>query len=72
MAFARPYRTDLLPIQPTTQCAGLVPLWMHMEGGSPFQAAPGQALAKVLAGFARLGLKPVVANELEFYLLDPS
>lgn len=67
-----PYRTDLLPIQPTAQCAGLVPLWMHMEDGSPFQADPRQALAKVLDGFARLGLKPVVASELEFYLLDPS
>lgn len=36
----------------------------------PFFGDPRQVLAQVLAGYAALGLTPVVALELEFYLLD--
>lgn len=38
--------------------------------GRPFFADPRQVLAAVLARFARQGLTPVVALELEFYLID--
>ena len=43
---------------------------MHEHDGSPFFADPRHLLAQVLAQFARLGLTPVIAVELEFYLLD--
>jgi glutamine synthetase len=33
---------------------------------------PRAILASVVARFAELGLRPVVANELEFYLIDPT
>ncbi|HNO60364.1 MAG TPA: glutamine synthetase, partial [Plasticicumulans sp.] len=36
----------------------------------PFFGDPRQVLAQVLAGYTALGLTPVVALELEFYLLD--
>ena len=42
----------------------------HDGGYSPI--APRSALRRVLEGYARLGLQPVVAPELEFYLFRPS
>ncbi|MDO8290513.1 MAG: glutamine synthetase family protein [Parvibaculum sp.] len=38
--------------------------------GTPTPADPRHALARVVAGFAERGLTPVVAVELEFYLID--
>jgi glutamine synthetase len=43
---------------------------MHERDGRPFAGDPRHALARVLAQFEPLGLKPVVAIELEFYLID--
>lgn len=63
---------DILPMNWMGQPTGLLPLWMHEENGTPFSADPRQALASVLDEYAQLGLKPVVATELEFYLVDPS
>ncbi len=44
---------------------------MFESDGAPFFADPRQVLAGVLARFKALGLTPVTAVELEFYLLDP-
>ncbi|MGE0385865.1 MAG: glutamine synthetase family protein [Gammaproteobacteria bacterium] len=49
---------------------GQVQLTMHERDGTPFFADPRQVLARVLEGFRGRGLTPVVAVELEFYLLD--
>lgn len=38
--------------------------------GSPFEADPRQVLNRVLKRYAQHGLTPVVATELEFYLMD--
>ncbi len=46
-------------------------LGMHDPDGHGFYGDPRQILANVLKGFSRLGLTPVVATELEFYLIDP-
>jgi len=62
---------DILPMQWMGQPTGLVPLWMANESGVAFSADPRRALAAVLEEYASLGLKPVVATELEFYLVDP-
>lgn len=45
-------------------------LAMEGEDGAPFFADPRVVLARVLQRFADLGLTPVLALELEFYLLD--
>jgi glutamine synthetase len=45
-------------------------LTMHEQDGSPFFGDPRHLLGKVLGGFTRLGLTPVVAIEYEFYLVD--
>ncbi len=50
----------------------MIPLWFFEDNGKPFAGDPRQALAAVVARYAKLGLTPVVATELEFYLCDPS
>jgi glutamine synthetase len=45
-------------------------LTMHETDGRPFFADPRQVLVRVLEQFEELDLVPVVAVELEFYLLD--
>lgn len=60
-----------IPINWTSRPSTLVPLWMFHEDGQPFLADPRQALAAVVREYEKLGLKPVVATEMEFYLVDP-
>lgn len=50
----------------------LLPLWMFTEEGEPFAGDPRQALARVVDRYKSLGLTPVVATEMEFYLVDDS
>jgi glutamine synthetase len=45
---------------------------MATEDGSPFPGDPRRALAAIAGRYAARGLTPVVATELEFYLVDPS
>jgi len=62
---------SILPMDWLNQPSGLISLWLREEHGNPFMADPRRALAGVLERYAALGLRPVVATELEFYLLDP-
>ena len=50
----------------------LLPLWMYHEDGTPFEGDPRQALARVVDRYKARGLTPVVATEMEFYLVDDS
>jgi glutamine synthetase len=50
----------------------LLPLWMFTEEGQPFAGDPRQALARVVDRYKARGLTPVVATEMEFYLVDDS
>ena len=59
-----------LPINWTSRPSALVPLWMFEEDRTPFRVDPRQALAAIVDRYAELGLTPVVATELEFYLVD--
>ena len=52
--------------------AALLPMWMFAEDGAPYAGDPRQALAAVIGRYAEAGLTPVVATELEFYLVDKS
>ncbi|MEE8528224.1 MAG: glutamine synthetase family protein [Gammaproteobacteria bacterium] len=45
-------------------------LLMYDDGGNPYALDPQAVLAGVAEKLARLGLQPVVAVELEFYLVD--
>jgi len=48
----------------------LLPIWMFHHDGRPYEGDPRQALARVVARYAERGLTPVVATEMEFYLID--
>lgn len=52
--------------------AALIPTWMFDETGTPFDGDPRHALNAVLTRYAAHGLTPVVAMELEFFLIDDS
>ena len=57
-----------LPVNWTSTPHAFLPLWMTDEEGNPFSGDPRGALASVQNSYAELGLTPVVATELEFYL----
>ncbi|AHM02671.1 glutamine synthetase family protein [Roseibacterium elongatum DSM 19469] len=48
----------------------LLPIWMFHHDGRPYDGDPRQALARVVARYGERGLTPVVATEMEFYLID--
>ena len=62
----------LIPITWTSNPTALAMLWMRREDGTPFEGDPRRALAQIVERYASLGLTPVVATELEFYLCDPA
>lgn len=53
--------------RPTAQ----VMMGMRGSDGTPYSSDPRTVLANVTAKLATHGLQPIVATELEFYLLDP-
>ncbi|MCT4557200.1 MAG: glutamine synthetase family protein [Pelagimonas sp.] len=52
--------------------AALLPMWMYHEDGSAFDGDPRHALNAVVQRYRAQGLTPVVAMEMEFYLVDDS
>ncbi len=56
----------------TCRPTALTQLWMRQEDGSVFTGDPRRALDAIVDRFNQRGLTPVVATELEFYLVDPS
>jgi len=66
----RPVPGSLRPIP--WQHRPMAQLLLQMEDGKGglFEAAPREVLRRVLARYTERGLKPVVAVELEFYLMD--
>ena len=61
-----------IPLPWLAEPATLIPLWGFNEDGSPFVGCPRQALKAVVDRFTAIGLTPVAANEMEFYLTDDS
>jgi glutamine synthetase len=70
--FARPAPATLRPVPWAERPTAQLLLAMHDEDGAPFFADPRHCLAGVVDRFARFGLRPCCALELEFSLLDPS
>ena len=62
----------ILPMDWTAEPSGLIPLWLREENGTPFGGDPRRALSGLVDRYKSLGLTPVMAMELEFYLYDPS
>ncbi|MEJ6397750.1 glutamine synthetase family protein [Yoonia sp. 208BN28-4] len=67
-----PTERGYVPMPWLERPSALLPVWMHWEDGTPYQSDPRHALARVVERFAALDLTPVVATEMEFYLVDDS
>jgi glutamine synthetase len=67
-----PTERGFMPMPWLETPTGLLPIWMFHEDGRPFDGDPRHALNAVVQRYAARGLKPVVAVELEFFLIDDS
>ena len=68
----RPTERGFMPMPWLEAPTALLPIWMFREDGRPYEGDPRHALRKVVRGFKARGLTPVVAMELEFFLIDDS
>jgi glutamine synthetase len=66
----RPVAGTLVTVPWAARPAAQVLASMYHHDGRPFHLDPRHVLGRVAARFEELGLRPVVALELEFYLLD--
>ena len=66
----RPIPGTLVPVPWAEQPRGQVLMSMYEDDGTPSMIDPRNIAAHVLERFRPLGLHPVLAFELEFYLLD--
>lgn len=65
-----PVHDNLIPVPWSETPRDQILAMMYNPDGSPFLADPRQLLGQIVARFKALGYTPVVATELEFYLLD--
>jgi glutamine synthetase len=66
----KPTERGFVPMPWIDAPTALLPIWMFHEDGRPFAGDPRQALARVVDRYRARGLTPVVATEMEFYLID--
>ncbi|NKX44311.1 glutamine synthetase family protein [Roseicyclus persicicus] len=66
----KPTERGFVPMPWIDAPTALLPIWMFHEDGRPFAGDPRQALARVVERYTARGLTPVVATEMEFYLID--
>lgn len=65
-----PTDRGFLPIPWLESPSALLPVWMFHDDSRPYEGDPRHALNNVLKQYRAKGLTPVVATELEFYLVD--
>ena len=65
-----PTERGLLPMPWTEPAGAFLPLWMATDDGQPYEGDPRRALSALVERFRHRGLTPVVATELEFYLVE--
>lgn len=68
----RPTERGYVPMPWLSTPTAILPLWSFYEDGSPFQGDPRHALDNIVQRYSAHGLTPVVATEMEFYLVDDS
>ncbi|MDO5657239.1 MAG: glutamine synthetase family protein [Paracoccus sp. (in: a-proteobacteria)] len=67
-----PTERGFLPMPWLDAPTALLPIWMFHPDGRPYDGCPRQALARVVDRYKAAGLTPVVATELEFFVIDDS
>ncbi|MDK3016082.1 glutamine synthetase family protein [Pseudodonghicola flavimaris] len=68
----KPTERGFVPMPWLEGQTALLPIWMYYDDGRAFDGDPRHALSAVLKRYKALGLTPVVAVELEFFLIDDS
>ncbi|KJZ20562.1 glutamine synthetase family protein [Loktanella sp. S4079] len=68
----KPTERGYVPMPWLSSPAAILPVWAYHDDGTPFTGDPRHALAAVIARYAERGMTPVVATEMEFYLVDDS
>lgn len=68
----KPTERGFMPMPWLETPTGLLPIWMYHEDGRPYDGDPRHALRAVVDRYSERGLTPVVAVELEFFLIDDS
>jgi glutamine synthetase len=68
----KPTERGFVPMPWLEAPTALLPIWMFRENGLPYEGDPRHALQSVVNRFKARGLTPVVAMELEFFLIDDS
>jgi glutamine synthetase len=68
----KPTERGFMPMPWLEAPTALLPIWMFREDGRPYEGDPRHALRSVVQRFKARGLTPVVAVELEFFLIDDS
>ncbi|MGR3758966.1 glutamine synthetase family protein [Roseobacteraceae bacterium NS-SX3] len=68
----KPTERGFVPMPWLESQSALLPIWMYREDGRPYDGDPRHALRAVVDRYSALGLTPVVAVELEFFLIDDS
>ena len=66
----KPTERGFMPMPWLDSATALMPIWMFRENGKPYEGDPRHALARVVARYKALGLTPVCAMELEFFLIE--
>lgn len=67
-----PTERGFLAIDWLEQPTAILPVSLYENENTPYMGDPRHVLAAILARFKSLGLTPVCATELEFYLFDPN
>ncbi|SMX27768.1 Gamma-glutamylputrescine synthetase PuuA [Pelagimonas phthalicica] len=67
-----PTERGFVPMPWLDSPSALLPIWMFHEDGRPYEGDPRHALNRVAQRYKDKGLTPVVAVELEFFLIDDS
>jgi len=68
----KPTERGFMPMPWLEAPTALLPIWMFRENGTPYEGDPRHALNAVVKQYKKRGLTPVVAMELEFFLIDDS
>ncbi|MEE2774473.1 MAG: glutamine synthetase family protein [Pseudomonadota bacterium] len=68
---AIPTGKKTFPVNWLDNSTAMIPCWIFDDKGKPSKIDPRQILQSVIKKYSYHGLRPVMALELEFYLLDP-
>ncbi len=68
----KPTERGFMPMPWLEAPTALLPIWMFRENGQPYEGDPRHCLRAVVERYKARGLTPVVAMELEFFLIDDS